>query len=282
MFLPLCHVAERSAAVLRAVQRRRLNFVENPETVPENVREIPPTISPPCRASGRSSTPACRSRWRRRRLAARPTSWAVGIGGRVADRCAPASRCRHAQARASRSRALLVLDNVRKLIGIHRARSSSPARRRSRPTRALVPRRWACRWSRSGARPNPAASPPTRRRHASSPGSIGPACPYNEVKLTRRGRAPGARHERLHGLPEPAGEDRRDARRDGWLHTGDVGTVDADGYFRITDRMKDIIITAGGKNITPSEIENQLKFSPYITDAVVIGDQQRLPRPRSS
>ena len=61
---------------------------------------------------------------------------------------------------------------------------------------------------------------------------------------------------------------------DGWLHTGDVGLVDEDGFFRITDRMKDIIITAGGKNITPSEIENELKFSPYITDAVVIGDKR--------
>jgi long-chain acyl-CoA synthetase len=61
---------------------------------------------------------------------------------------------------------------------------------------------------------------------------------------------------------------------DGWLHTGDVGAMDADGYFRITDRMKDIIITAGGKNITPSEFENELKFSPYLTDAVVIGDRR--------
>jgi long-chain acyl-CoA synthetase len=61
---------------------------------------------------------------------------------------------------------------------------------------------------------------------------------------------------------------------DGWLHTGDVGTVDADGFFRITDRMKDILITAGGKNITPTEIENELKFSPFITDAVLIGDRR--------
>ena len=61
---------------------------------------------------------------------------------------------------------------------------------------------------------------------------------------------------------------------DGWLHTGDVGLMDEEGFFRITDRMKDIIITAGGKNITPSELENELKFSPYITDAVVIGDKR--------
>jgi long-chain acyl-CoA synthetase len=61
---------------------------------------------------------------------------------------------------------------------------------------------------------------------------------------------------------------------DGWLHTGDVGVVDKEGFFRITDRMKDIIITAGGKNITPSELENELKFSPYVTDAVVIGDKR--------
>lgn len=59
---------------------------------------------------------------------------------------------------------------------------------------------------------------------------------------------------------------------DGWLHTGDCGQVDADGYLAITGRIKDIMITSGGKNISPAQIENLLKFSPYITDAVAIGD----------
>ena len=60
--------------------------------------------------------------------------------------------------------------------------------------------------------------------------------------------------------------------RDGWLYTGDVGEVDDGGYLYITDRKKDILITSGGKNIAPSEIENRLKFSPYVNEAIVVGD----------
>jgi long-chain acyl-CoA synthetase len=62
--------------------------------------------------------------------------------------------------------------------------------------------------------------------------------------------------------------------KDGWLHTGDVGAFE-DGYLTILDRKKDILITAGGKNITPAFIENKLKFSSYIQDAVVIGDGRK-------
>ncbi len=62
--------------------------------------------------------------------------------------------------------------------------------------------------------------------------------------------------------------------KDGWLHTGDVGAVE-EGYLKILDRKKDILITAGGKNITPAFIENKLKFSSYIQDAVVIGDGRK-------
>jgi len=62
---------------------------------------------------------------------------------------------------------------------------------------------------------------------------------------------------------------------DGWLYTGDLGKLDEDGFLQITDRKKDIIVTAGGKNITPQYIENKLKASIYINDAIVIGDRRK-------
>src|ERR671912_1153075 len=61
---------------------------------------------------------------------------------------------------------------------------------------------------------------------------------------------------------------------DGWLHTGDIGEVDTDGYLKITGRKKDIIITAGGKNITPANLENGLKQSRWISQAIVVGDRR--------
>src|SRR4029077_18461303 len=105
-------------------------------------------------------------------------------------------------------------------------------------------------------------------------GTVGVSRPGTEVRISPEGEI------LLKGPHVFMGYYRNPARTaetivDGWLRTGDVGRLDADGFLTINDRMKDIIITAGGKNVTPSEIENQLKFSPYISDAVVIGDQRR-------
>jgi len=105
-------------------------------------------------------------------------------------------------------------------------------------------------------------------------GGVGKPIPGVELKLAEDGeilQRGDSVFAGYYGNPEAT----REVIIGGWLHTGDVGEVDSDGDLKITDRKKDIIITAGGKNIAPSELENSLKFSPYIKEAVVIGDRRK-------
>jgi long-chain acyl-CoA synthetase len=117
------------------------------------------------------------------------------------------------------------------------------------------------------------SGPMTWTPYKIKPGTVGPAIPGCEVTLAEDGEVicrGGNVFEGYLNDPEKTAE----ALQDGWLHTGDIGEVDEDGYFRIVDRKKELIITAGGKNISPANLEAALKTIPLVAQACAIGDQR--------
>ncbi len=275
-FLPLCHIAERTFSVFSPLESgATVNFAESLETVPENIREVGPALF--------FAVPRI---WERfyagvalrikdaTRLEQTAYRWAIGVGRRVAEHRIDGTQPGPGLRLMRRLADFLVLDNLRRSLGLHRARGAGTGAAPIAPelikwylALGIDMREIYGQTENCGL----ASGMPRDRMKL---GTVGIARPDTEVRISPQG-------EILLKGPHVFMGYYRDPKRtaetvvDGWLHTGDVGMLDNEGFLRITDRMKDIIITAGGKNITPSEIENQLKFSPYIADAVVIGDRRK-------
>jgi long-chain acyl-CoA synthetase len=105
-------------------------------------------------------------------------------------------------------------------------------------------------------------------------GTVGPALPGFEVKIADDGEILVRSETVFQGYFKDPESTAAVLSEDGWLHTGDIGELDADGFITITDRKKDILVTAGGKNVAPQNIENDLKTSKYVSQALVVGDRR--------
>ena len=253
----------------------RLNFVEDPNTVFENMREVQPGIFmavPRVWEKLYSAVHiALNEATALERLAAR---LAFSVGEKVAARrIAWQPVPLHLRAGYWLAR-VLVLNNLRRFLGVNRVEVASTGAAPISPD--LI--RWFLAlgveiqelWGMSELAGVSSLVPKGKLR----PGSIGVPLPNMRMRIAEDGEIQVQGTQVFSGyLGQP--EKTAETFQDGWLCSGDIGRVDELGYFYITDRKKDIIITAGGKNVTPSEWENQLKFSPYISDAVVIGDKRK-------
>ncbi|MFI6496305.1 AMP-dependent synthetase/ligase [Nonomuraea typhae] len=277
-YLPLCHVAERAFTVwFNAAAGVQVNFAESIETVQANLREVQPTI-----------------------LFGVPRIWEKVLA-QVDIKLEAASPLKRAVARFWLRTADRVGDRLVRSGGAHTFATRLPyAAGWVFCYRALRERLGMrrVRYASSGAAPIAPGvlkfymgigvamhevygmSENTAIATANRPGrvrlgTVGEPHPGIELKIDEATGEIMTRHPGTfagYWRNPRATADVLDA--DGWLHTGDVGAWVHGSHVRITDRMKDIIITGGGKNVAPSEIENALKASPYVKEAVVIGDRR--------
>jgi len=276
-FLPLCHILERDVSIyFPLAAKSTVNFAESPETVFDNMQEVAPTVF--------TAVPRVWEKvYSRVLVLSQEATWigklafnqAIKAGLKRADYLLAGKPVPTGVALNYAVWNVLVLKNLRVMLGMNRMRRGTTG------AAPISPELLKWYWGIGvpliegyGMTENTGIAT-VNRPEQNRIGTIGHPYPGMQVRLGESDEI------QTYGLCNFKGYWRNTEKTaetytdDGWLRTGDVGKIDADGFVTITGRIKDIIITAGGKNITPAEIESRLKFSHYIADAVIIGDKRK-------
>ncbi|MFO8048291.1 MAG: long-chain fatty acid--CoA ligase [Desulfosudaceae bacterium] len=275
-FLPLCHIFERLFSVFAHMRYAYIvNFVEKPDTVTDNMMEISPTV-------GYAVPRIWEKYYSSIQIRMAEATWfkrlVYGLAFKTGLKRAtlkmnfqPVPLYLEGLFRLAH---LAVFRKLKERLGFDRIRVAYSG---AAPISAEILRFYQAMginliegYGQTEGTGVTCTSPVGRAKF----GTVGPPVPGCEVAIADDGeilvKSPGV----FVGYYQDE-KATRETLRDGWLYSGDIGELDEDGYLKITDRKKDIIITAGGKNISPQYIENKLKASLYINDAVVIGDRRK-------
>lgn len=276
-FLPLCHILERVFSVNASIAAgSTINFAESPETIFDNLQEVSPQtfVAVPrlwekiySQVSLRINDATGLQKW----------AYAQAIKAGAA-RAAALGEGKDQSFGARLTFAfwdVVLLQNLRRMIGMDRLRRGASGAAPISPE--------LLQWYASIGVPvlegygmtESAGVIAINAMDSNKTGTVGQPLPGAQIRIAEDGEVQYKAGNVFQGYWQNPEKTAETFTEDGWLRTGDVGRMDNEGYLTITGRLKDIIITAGGKNITPAEIENRLKFSPYISDAVVIGDKRK-------
>jgi long-subunit acyl-CoA synthetase (AMP-forming) len=271
-YLPLAHIAERMAGhILHVDNGHRIYFCEELTKLAADVQKAQPTFM--------FGVPRIWEKFQsavEKQLAETSgvkgalARWAMKQGLANVDRAVAGEPPSFGYKQADR----LVLGKIRQALGLGRIKSlSTGAAPISEKTLRFF---WALGlplYEVYGQSEDSGPTSTNRPGHARL-GTVGPAMPGCEIKIAEDGEILVRGGNIFRGYFKDEQATRETLTSDGWLLSGDVGIIEADGYLRITDRKKDLIITAGGKNISPSNIEVALKRQLYVGNAVAIGDRR--------
>jgi long-subunit acyl-CoA synthetase (AMP-forming) len=271
-YLPLSHIAEQVVShLLSLATGATVYFAESLEKLPENLREVRPHIflgvprvwekvQAGIQAAGAQASPL------RRRIAA----WArsVGLAGGYADQEGRPRPWGYALADR------MVFSKVRRRLGFDEARmlvvSAAPIAKETLDFFQSLALPIMEVYGMSECTGPTTLSLPHRYRL----GRAGYAIPGTELKVAEDGEILMRGPHVFRGYYKNDEATRETLDEEGWIHSGDVGEIDADGFLRVTDRKKEILITSGGKNIAPQHLEGKLKQIAAVSQAVAVGDRR--------